>query len=177
MRRLLAAVVIVACAPAKGPNETLDKYSTALKAHDYAAAYDLMSSSFRGKVSRDDYVRMMRDNANEVTETADRLRGRHTSIEVSAEFEYGLGDQMRLVQESGRWRVATNPLAFYDQSTPQATLRSFIRAYRLERWDIILRELRREVRGEVREGGRRVEDQRPRLSAGLSSSQCGDPPT
>jgi hypothetical protein len=98
-----------------------------------------MSSSFRGKVSRDDYVRMMRDNANEVTETADRLRGRHSSIEVSAEFEYGLGDQMRLVQESGRWRVATNPLAFYDQSTPQATLRSFIRAYRLERWDIILR--------------------------------------
>jgi len=139
VRRLLVVAVIAACAPAKGPNETLDKYSTALKAHDYAAAYDLMSSSFRGKVSRDDYVRMMRDNSNEVTETADRLRGRHSSIEVSAEFEYGLGDQMRLVQENGRWRVATNPLAFYDQSTPQAALRSFIRAYRLERWDIILR--------------------------------------
>jgi hypothetical protein len=57
---------------------------------------------------------------------------------VSAEFEYGLGDQMRLVQEGGRWRIATNPLAFYDQSTPQAALRSFIRAYRLERWDIML---------------------------------------
>ena len=58
---------------------------------------------------------------------------------MSAEFEYGLGDQMRLVQENGRWRVATNPLAFYDQTTPKAALRSFIRAYRLERWDIMLR--------------------------------------
>jgi hypothetical protein len=139
VNRLFVVAVVAACTPAKGPHETLDKYSTALKAHDYAAAYDLMSSSFRGKVSRDDYVRMMRDNSNEVTETADRLRGRHSSIEVSAEFEYGLGDQMRLVQESGRWRIATNPLSFYDQSTPQSALRSFIRAYKLARWDIMLR--------------------------------------
>ena len=35
--------------------------------------------------------------------------------------------------------IATNPLGFYDQSTPKAALRSFIRAYRLERWDIMLR--------------------------------------
>jgi hypothetical protein len=128
-----------ACTRAKGPNQTLDKYGRALKNHDFGAAYDLMSSSFRGKVSRDDYVRMMRDNPREVDETADRLRGKHGSLEVSAEFEYGLGDAMRLVQESGHWRIATNPLGFYDQSSPKAALRSFIRAYRLERWDIMLR--------------------------------------
>ena len=98
-----------------------------------------MSSSFRNKVSREDYVRMMRDNPREVDETADRLRGRHGSIEVSAEFEYGLGDQMRLVQEDGHWTIATNPLSFYDQSSPKAALRSFLRAYRLERWDVMLR--------------------------------------
>jgi hypothetical protein len=129
----------VACVSGQGPSDTLDKYSHALKNHEFGAAYDLMSTGFRNKVSRDDYVRMMRDNQREVEETADRLRGRHSSMEVSAEFEYGLGDQMRLVQEGGRWKIATNPLAFYDQSTPAATLRSFIRAYRLERWDIMLR--------------------------------------
>jgi hypothetical protein len=128
-----------ACRPAKGPSQTLDNYGRALKNHDFSQAYDLMSSSFRGKVSREDYVRMMRDNPREVDETADRLRGKHGSLEVSAEFEYGLGDQMRLVQEGGRWKIASNPLAFYDQSTPKAALRSFIRAYRLERWDIMLR--------------------------------------
>jgi len=135
----LAAASASACGPGTGPNHTLDRYGVALKNHDFSAAYDLMSSSFRGKVSRDDYVRMMRDNGREVNETADRLRGKKGSMEVSAEFEYGLGDTMRLVQEDGQWRIATNPLGFYDQSTPKAALRSFIRAYRLERWEVMLR--------------------------------------
>lgn len=142
VRLLLALCVcltVVGCKPPKGPSQTLDKYGRALKNHDFGQAYDLMSSSFRGKVSREDYVRMMRDNPREVDETAERLRGKHGSLEVSAEFEYGLGDQMRLVQEGGRWKIASNPLAFYDQSTPKGALRSFIRAFRLERWDIMLR--------------------------------------
>jgi hypothetical protein len=134
-----ACLAALACGRAKGPSQTLDKYGRALKNHDYAQAYDFMSSSFRGKVSREDYVRMMRDNPREVDETAERLRGKHGSLEVSAEFEYGLGDQMRLVQEGGKWRIATNPLGFYEQSTPKGALRSFIRAYRLERWDVMLR--------------------------------------
>lgn len=136
---ILLCLAALACAPGTGPNQALDRYGSALKNHDFNAAYDLMSSSFRGKVSRDDYVRMMRDNGREVNETADRLRGKKGSLEVSAEFEYGLGDTMRLVQEDGQWKIATNPLGFYDQSTPKAALRSFIRAYRLERWEVMLR--------------------------------------
>jgi hypothetical protein len=136
---LCVCLVALGCGRPQGPSQTLDKYGRALKNHDYAKAYDLMSSSFRSKVSREDYVRMMRDNPREVDETAQRLRGKHGSLEVSAEFEYGLGDQMRLVQEGGQWRIATNPVAFYDQSSPKAALRSFLRAYRLERWDVMLR--------------------------------------
>jgi len=136
---LVLAVACLACAHGAGPNQTLDRYGVALKNHDFGAAYELMSSSFRGKVSREDYVRMMRDSGPEVNETADRLRGKKDSMEVSAEYEYGLGDTMRLVQEGGQWRIATNPLGFYDQSSPKAALRSFIRAYRLERWEIMLR--------------------------------------
>lgn len=137
----MAAALLVAgaCGSGGGPNQTLDKYSDALKRRDFGGAYDLMSSQYRGKVSREDYVRMMRDNTREVGETSSRLRGRKGSMEVSAEFEYGLGDTMRLVQEDGRWKIASNPLAFYDQSSPKAALRSFIRAYRLERWDVMLR--------------------------------------
>ena len=133
------AVGAGACARGTGPDQTLDRYGVALKNHDFAAAYDLMSSGFRVKVSREDYVRTMRDNAREVNETADRLRGKRGSLEVSAEFEYGLGDTMRMVQEDGQWRIATYPLGFYDQLTPKVALRSFIRAYRLERWEVMLR--------------------------------------
>src|SRR4051812_10076461 len=135
----LGLVGAAACARGTGPDQTLDRYGLALKNHDFAAAYDLMSSGFRVKVSREDYVRTMRDNAREVNETADRLRGKKGSMEVSAEFEYGLGDTMRLIQEDGQWRIATYPLGFYDQSTPKAALRSFIRAYRLERRGGMLR--------------------------------------
>ena len=131
--------VLAACGGNKGPNQTLDNYGSALKNHDYGAAYDLMSSSFHNKISHNNYVRMMRDNGREVSETADRLRGKKGSLEVSAEFEYGLGDKMLLVQEGGRWRISANPLGFYDQSTPRNALRSFLRAYRLERWDVMLR--------------------------------------
>jgi hypothetical protein len=136
---VLVCIAALGCGRSSGPSSTLDQYGRALKNHDFAQAYDLMSSSFRSKVSREDYVRMMRDNPREVDETADRLRGKHGSLEVSAEFEYGLGDQMRLVQEGGEWRIASNPLAFYDQSSPKSALRSFIRAFRLERFDVMLR--------------------------------------
>jgi hypothetical protein len=137
---LALAVALVACGGSgAGPNGTLDRYSRSLKDHDFAQAYELMSSSYRAKVSKEDFVRLMRDNPREVNETADRLSGRRGGMEVSAEFEYGLGDSMHLVQEGGRWRVANNPLGFYDQSTPRSALRSFLRAYRLERWDVMLR--------------------------------------
>jgi hypothetical protein len=146
MRALVLGLCVVlgiggaaGCAGNKGPSQTLDRYGRALKNRDFGSAYDLMSSGFRGKVSREDYVRMMRDNAREVDETAERLRGKKGNLEVSAEFEYGLGDKMLLVQEGGRWKIAANPLAFYDQSTPRNALRSFLRAYQLERWDMMLR--------------------------------------
>lgn len=144
MRSLVVCLCLVlaggACNRNKGPNQTLDRYGRALKNRDFGSAYDLMSSGFRGRVSREDFVRMMRDNVREVDETADRLRGKKGNLEVSAEFVYGnLGDKMLLVQENGKWKIAANPMGFYDQSTPRNTLRSFLRAYRLERWDVMLR--------------------------------------
>src|ERR1041384_8729260 len=125
MRTLVAVLAIVlggaaACAHGGGPDRTLDRYGMALKNHDFAAAYDLMSSSFRVKVTREDYVRTMRDNSREVNETAERLRGKKGSMEVSAEFEYGLGDTMRLVQEDGQWRIAANPPRVYHPPGPHA---------------------------------------------------------
>ena len=140
-RRALAdrARAIGAGGPRAAPTGTLDRYASALKARNYDAAYDLMSSGFRAQVSKDEFVRMMRDNPREVSDTASRLTGKKSRIEVTAELTYGLGDTLHLVHESGAWRIAENPLAFYDQSTPRAALRSFLRAYRLERWDVMLR--------------------------------------
>ncbi|HVV82270.1 MAG TPA: hypothetical protein VHE35_04295 [Kofleriaceae bacterium] len=140
----LAALALVgaglaACAGRSPPGAALDRYASALRAKNYDAAYALMSSEFRATTSRDEFVAMLRDNPREVADTADRLGSRKRRLAVSAELRYGLGDTLSLTEEDGHWRIATNPLAFYDQSTPRAALRSFLRAYRLERWDVMLR--------------------------------------
>jgi hypothetical protein len=137
---VVLALVLAACGGSRSAaNGALDRYGQALRDKDFEEAYEMMSSSFRAKVSREEFVRMMRDSPREVSETARRLDKKPSRLEISAEFEYGFGDTMRLVQEDGAWRIASNPLAFYDQSTPRATLRSCLRAYRLERWDVMLR--------------------------------------
>ena len=121
------------------PVSALDRYASALRAKNYDAAYELMSSEYRARVGKDEFVRMLRDNPREVDDTAVRLGSRKRRLQVTADLAYGLGDSLHLVEESGGWRIADNPLAFYDQSTPRSALRSFVRAFRLERWDVMLR--------------------------------------
>jgi len=122
----------------KGPTNVLDHYSLALKAKKYDQAYALMSEQFRARHSKEEFVRMMKENAREVGETANRLKAAHKAFKVTAEFRYGLGDTMRLVRQNGQWRIASNPIHFYSHASPREALRSFIRAYNLKRWDVML---------------------------------------
>ncbi len=135
----VSVALAVGCGgPARGPSDTLDVYAGALERKDWSAAYDLMSEGYRAKVPRDEFARMMGDSKAEVKETTRRIRG-HNRVEMNAELHFGLGDTLRLVEEGGRWRVASNPVIFYSHQTPREALRSFVRAYRLERWDVMLR--------------------------------------
>jgi hypothetical protein len=135
-----ASLALAGCPGARtAPATALDRYASALRGKNYEAAYALMSSEYRARVGKDEFVRLLRDNTSEVNDTAGRLSSRKRKLEVTADLTYGLGDTLHLIEEGGAWRIAENPLAFYDQSTPRAALRSFVRAYRLERWDVMLR--------------------------------------
>jgi hypothetical protein len=143
-RAVLALLVVASVAPGcggkpPGPEGTLETYRAALASKDYAAAYDLMSSDFRDRHSRDEFVRMMKENPREVADTAEQLGRNRESVVIHAELRYGLGERMRLVREGGGWRLQTNPIEFYSQDTPRDALRSFVRAHRLKRWDVLLR--------------------------------------
>ena len=138
-RLLVASVAVAACGGQTGPRLTLEHYGEALREGNYGRAYGLMSESFRAKYSQAEFVKMMKESSQEVAETAAQLSGATQSFAVSAQFRYGLGDTMRLVMEDGRWVVASNPVEFYGQDTPRQALRSFLRAYRLRRWKIMLR--------------------------------------
>jgi hypothetical protein len=143
VRARLFAVAFVAlawaCAGSSGPTSTLERYGAALERGDYEAAYALMSERFREEHSAEDFARMMEEGGREIGDIVHRLRSGHQTMEVSAEVRFDLGDSLRLVEEGGQWRIASNPIQFYDQTTPRDALRSFLRAYRLERWDVMLR--------------------------------------
>ncbi len=49
------------------------------------------------------------------------------------------GDQLTLVLVDGKWRIHGNVVDFYDQSTPRAALRSFVRAMERRRYDVVMR--------------------------------------
>jgi hypothetical protein len=133
-------VVAVGCGPRRAdPLDTVHAYSQALRSGDYAKAYGMMSEEYQAKHSKDDFVRMMKESRQEVAETAQMLSAQTQGAEISAQFTFGLGDEMRFVQEDGEWRLASNPLGFYSQATPRDALRSFLRAHSLRRWDIMLR--------------------------------------
>jgi len=117
----------------------LQKYGRALDDGRYRTAYGLMSEAFRAEHSQEDFVRLMKENRREAAETAERLTQAPSRVDVSAEFRYGAGDRLRMVREDGRWRISSDPMVFYSQDTPRQALRSFLRAYRLSRWDVMMR--------------------------------------
>ena len=133
-------LVLAACgARQQDPLDTVHAYSQALRSGDFDKAYGMMSEEYRAKHSKDDFVRMMKESGQEVAETAQMLSTQTREVQISAQFTFGLGDEMRFVQEDGEWRLASNPLGFYSQATPREALRSFLRAYSLKRWDVMLR--------------------------------------
>src|SRR5262249_52608599 len=118
----------------------VDAYSAALRSRDFGKAYDLMSEKYRKEHTRDDFIKLMKESPEDVRVTAERLEAPGRRGEVAARFGYDdPGDGLSPVAGHGSWRLAVNPLDFYPQDTPGHTLRSFVRAVELKRWDVVLR--------------------------------------
>jgi hypothetical protein len=60
-------------------------------------------------------------------------------VEVEASIEIATHERIRLVRDPAGWRIGTDVVDDYGQSTPYQALRSFVRAVERRRWDIVLR--------------------------------------
>ena len=120
------------------PESTVSALSAALREGRVDDAYGLMSESYRRRVSRNEFARYFREYPVELQQTARALSRREDRAEQEAVVEYGDGETLRLVRERGDWRVATDVVDFYDQSTPRSALRSFVRAMERRRYDVVL---------------------------------------
>ena len=76
----LALAAGAGCGGRTPPGAALDRYASALRARNYDAAYQLMSSRFRATTSRDEFVAMLRDNPREVADTADPVSYTHLTL-------------------------------------------------------------------------------------------------
>lgn len=121
------------------PESTVGAFASALREGRVDDAYALMSEGYRRRVSRDEFRRYFDDYPAEVRQTARALSDRAGRAEQEAVVEYGEGETLRLVREHGAWRVATDVVDFYDQSSPRAALRAFVRAMERRRYDVVLR--------------------------------------
>ncbi len=136
------ALLLAACGSGGSgrPATAVKSYVRAIRSADYDAAYRLMSDRYRKEHTREQFIKMMSESPEDVRQTAERLSAGGHRVEVSARFVYDdLRDEITLVEEGGTWKLATNPLDFYPQDTPARTVRSFVRAIELQRWDVVMR--------------------------------------
>jgi len=137
----LALLASPGCGGARGeaPVATLDSFAHALRDQDYEAAYALLSSAYRADVGYEAFVRVARDNPEEVSDLLARVAQTRDGAEITASVRLDEGEALQLVLEDGHWRLVGNVVEFYDQSTPRAAIRSFVRAMERRRYDVVMR--------------------------------------
>lgn len=121
-----------------GPKQVLEDYVEALRAKQYQRAYGLMSKRYRDKYAKADFLRAMNEGGADVLKRLERFVAQDLRAERVARLNVD-GTELALVQESGQWKLKSDPLTFYGQGSPAEALRSFIRAIEARRYDVVLR--------------------------------------
>ncbi len=122
-----------------GPEETLAEFARALRERRFDDAWGLMDDGYRRRVTREEFRARLGESSAETAETAATPARVVGPAEQEAIVRYGAGESVRLVRDSAGWRIATPIVDFYDQSTPRAALRAFVRAMERRRYEVVLR--------------------------------------
>lgn len=121
------------------PEATVTAFARALNEGNLAAAYACMSDDYRSHVSFEAWQKLMEENSQEVIEISNSLTHVRGPAHVRAEFDHEAERDLVLIQQGGKWFVETDVARVYDQSTPRAALRAFVRAVEHKRYDVVLR--------------------------------------
>jgi hypothetical protein len=139
---LVTAASASACAGAQeqlSPQQALDAYATALRDGRTADAYALLSTEAKKEIPYESFQRIVRENPDEVKEIARSLASPASPPRVTAVVAAPSGEALLLVYEGGAWRVDGSAIDLYGQTTPEAALSAFVRAFRNRRYDVLLR--------------------------------------
>lgn len=138
----MVATLVAGCVPSTGqlsPESTVGRFASAVRHERYEVAYALLSRAYQRRVPLEEFRRHLREHPEEAQELSGLLGHLEGDSEVSATVAYDDGEELRLVLEDGEWHVVGNVVDFYDQSTPRAALRSFVRAMTRRRYEVVMR--------------------------------------
>ncbi len=144
VRGLMLAVLVGAlgCASSRAgenPDRVLSAYSAALREGRAADAYALLSDDAKKSIPFDSFQRILRENPDEVRALAAALDRRAGPPRVTATVTAPDGQSVLMVYEAGAWRVDGSAIDLYSQSSPQAAVLAFVRAFENRRYDVLLR--------------------------------------
>lgn len=137
---------------ASSPLPTGQRYLELVADGRLDAAYSLLDDSFRKKCDRTCFKRLAGEQRADARRALEELRRGGTRVEESAELALPDGTALRLGRvvgapeappqrqgEPGPYVLQSNPLDFYPQSTPEEAVRSFVRAVKARRYEVLVR--------------------------------------
>jgi hypothetical protein len=135
---LLLASACGASRPAT-PEDALSAYARALRSGKAREAYDLLSVEAKKDIPFASFQRILRENPDEAVALGRALAQPAAPPKVTAVVKAPNGESLLLVLEDGAWRVDGSAIDLYGQGTPEVALRSFVRAFKNRRYDVLLR--------------------------------------
>jgi hypothetical protein len=121
------------------PVATVQAFARAINAGKLEDAYALMSADYRKRVSLPQWKKRLTEQSQEALELSNALGAVREPAEQRAFVTYDDGEVLELRRDGDRWYLVTNAADFYDQSTPRAAVRSFVRAMERKRYDVVMR--------------------------------------
>ncbi len=121
------------------PQQTLQRYAAAIRAKDAEAAYAMLSEQAKKRMTFEAFRRTLEENPEELEPLADALSRQADAVEVTATVTTPEGEALELVLEDGEWKADISSVQLYSQATPEKALRSFVKAFKAQRYDVLLR--------------------------------------
>jgi hypothetical protein len=147
-----AALLLAVCGcghRAPSPGATLTSYGAALERGDHRAAYAQMSAGYRQRVPYEQFRRQLEAGGGDARWTGSSLRQNGERWGARLEVPLAADERALLVREAGGWRLEAPPFPAFNQETPRAALRAFIRAVETRRYDVLVELAPARYRAEV----------------------------
>lgn len=143
---------------AAGPVPSAQRYLELVAEGRADAAYDLLDESYRKQCDRACFKRLVTTQRADARRALEELKLGGARIEELVELPLPDGTSLRLSRtaasgtagspEAG-FVLSRNPLDFYPQSTPEETVRSFVRAVQARRYEVLTRFVPRALAAEL----------------------------